>query len=741
MNNKILLGLPLLAFSLGASAQVELRQADLMRLHEISNMKHTDTSSPRRAKSVGINNNNQVQVIVRYDSEEALEQIKANGGEIISLVGTRTAIVNVDPADAKSVAASRGVTGARLSRLVKRTNNKARIFSNIEAAQNFENANGGFKGKGVVIGIFDTGLDPNHINFRDADGKSRVKRVFEYKSNYNGPILPATIHDTDDKISKFTTDSRDESHGTHVLGIMGGSFYDTAGATDYRGVAPEAEIAVACGEGYDAQILDAMEQIAKYAKEEGKPCVINLSFGDNVGPHDGSDEFTEALNDIADKYDVVMCLSAGNERDEDISIIKQLTKADPYVKTLTLQGSTEGNYQTFGDIEVWGEDETPFEVSLDIIDINNPDNVIYSFPVPTTKAAYVAQGRAIYEDLDTSNASVISSGTAFQTYYSQSYMGGLAGLDNYNNRYNAQISMYLVSKTTSYSNKYFVRLTVKGKPGKKVFVYCDGYYMNFGNKNIAGLDVPTGEGTNSNMASGKNTIAVGSYVSANIKNSGYPNGTIGDISYFSSYGVTPDGRTMPDICAPGQVIVSSRNSYMSTTGENAYDYPLIYNYKDSSTNKSYYWTSCAGTSQSSPHAAGIIALWRQANPQLTYTDLQRIARETAAAPTFNSVGWGAGKIDALAGLKSVLGESSVYDIMETAPESILIDNDGNVFSIYAPGQTDLKVSVYALQGLEMKAIATDSDSLTLDASDLPAGIYVMKVNGSHTARSLKFTVK
>lgn len=740
MNKKLLLGLPLFALSLGASAQVELRQADLMRLHELKAMKHTDASSPRMAKSLGLNKLNQVEVIMRYDSEEALEQIKANGGEILSLVGTRTAIVSVDPAKAEAVAASRGVTGARLSRQMKRTNDKSRVFSNIEAAQNYNASNGGFKGKGVVIGLFDTGIDPNHINFRDADGNNRVKKVFEYSDSYSIP----DVYENADQLSTFTTDTRQESHGTHVLGIMGGSFFDskTAGAPDYRGIAPEADFAVACGPGYDAQILNGIEQIAKYAKEQGKPCVINLSFGDNVGPHDGSDEFTEAINDVAEKYDAVICLSAGNERDEAIAIVKQLTEADPYVKTLTLKGSSEvEGLQTFGDIEIWGEDSTPFEVSLDIISKSKPNTVEYSFPIPTKKAGYVAQGTAINDYINTGRATVTSSGTKFQTYYSESFMGGMAGVDAYNKRYTAQIGMYLVPASESYGNKYFVRLTVKGQPGKKIFVYCDGTYMNFGNKNIPGLDVPDGAGTNSNMASGKHTLAVGSYVSANRPGSGYESGTIGDISYFSSYGDTPDGRTMPDICAPGQVIISSRNSYLATSGNAVIYYPLEYNYKDPTTRKSYYWTSCAGTSQSSPHAAGIIALWRQANPQLTYTELQQIARETAAAPKFNSVGWGAGKIDALAGLKAILGESSVYDIMETAPESIIIENEGNIFSIYAPGQTSLKASVYSLQGMEVKAGAADGDALTLDASALPAGIYVMKVNGSHTARSLKFTVK
>ncbi len=93
------------------------------------------------------------------------------------------------------------------------------------------------------------------------------------------------IYKTPAQISTFTSDTRSESHGTHVLGIMGGSFTTplTQMLPDLRGVAPGAELIVGCGEGYNVQILDALERIGKYASEQGKPCVMNLSFGDNLG--------------------------------------------------------------------------------------------------------------------------------------------------------------------------------------------------------------------------------------------------------------------------------------------------------------------------------------------------------------------------------------------------------------------------------------------------------------------------
>ena len=37
----------------------------------------------------------------------------------------------------------------------------------------------GNTGKGVVVGIIDTGLEFTHVNFRDADGNLRIKRVWK----------------------------------------------------------------------------------------------------------------------------------------------------------------------------------------------------------------------------------------------------------------------------------------------------------------------------------------------------------------------------------------------------------------------------------------------------------------------------------------------------------------------------------------------------------------------------------
>ncbi|MDE5869255.1 MAG: S8 family peptidase [Muribaculaceae bacterium] len=733
MKKPLLFTLPLIFSSLGAISQVDLRTSDLIRLSSIS----TESSLPSRVRKTPKDADKKVEMIVRYDSEETLKEMEKSGAEIISLVGTRTAIVAAAPGQLTGVAQCKGVTGAMLSAPVKRANNKALPASGVDAVRNGLNLPVAYDGKDIVIGLFDVGIDPNHINFRDDEGNSRIKRVWHYP----GQTAKPDIYDTPEKISSFDSDTNSESHGTHVLGIMSGSFVDTSksGAPDYRGVAPGAEIVAACGAGYNVQILDAIEKIGAYAQSQRKPCVINLSFGDNVGPHDGTDEFTEAINDVAAKYNAVICLAGGNEADQKIAIVKTLPEENPVLSTLLVKNNNDigGNFQVYGPIEIWTTDNTPFEVTLDIISRSTPDEPVYSFEVPEKKETYVAQGNNINQYLNTGKMDLITSGTEFHNLYTNSFMGGIRGKDNYNGRYRASMNFYIEGRTSSVISRNSVKVSVKGKPGQKIFMYTDGYYMEFGNRNIPGLDIPDGYGTNSNMAAGEETFAVGSYVTNNVTGSGYPNQPVGDISFFSSYGETLDGRIMPDVAAPGQVIISSRNTLMPTSSTYAAYYPVNYSYTDTKRKKTYNWTCCAGTSQASPHAAGVMALIRQANPQLSHKEVYDIVRKTADKVDDNTTVWGHGKLNAFEAVKTALSLSSVDDIIDRGAETILIENSGNIFEIFAPGESDLRAEIYSIAGMKLQSENAAGENLKIDASGLSSGVYILHIRGSRSEKTIK----
>ena len=152
-----------------------------------------------------------------------------------------------------------------------------------------------FTGKGVICGIYDQGVDPNHVNFTDANGNSRIFSLSYLRSNALG--RPQTSNYDKTNLHMFKTDDATTYHGTHTLGIMAGSYrgaFDAAhsgleaGAPNpYYGMAPDADIMVTCGETSDYFIANGVDMIVERQYVENKPAVINLSLGGNIGAHDG----------------------------------------------------------------------------------------------------------------------------------------------------------------------------------------------------------------------------------------------------------------------------------------------------------------------------------------------------------------------------------------------------------------------------------------------------------------------
>jgi subtilisin family serine protease len=137
----------------------------------------------------------------------------------------------------------------------------------------------GARGKGVTIGLLDTGIDAKHPDLQD-----KVTHWAEFDSLGN-EIAGSTPHDTDE-------------HGTHCAGTLVGA--NASGR--FIGVAPEAKLAVALvlnGEegGTDAQVLAGID----WAAETGVD-VISLSVGGLVMDAETPPTYTEAI---------LTCIEAG----------------------------------------------------------------------------------------------------------------------------------------------------------------------------------------------------------------------------------------------------------------------------------------------------------------------------------------------------------------------------------------------------------------------------------------------
>lgn len=586
-----------------------------------------------------------------------------------------------------------------------------------------------FTGKGVITGIFDEGLDINHVNFKDSEGRHRTKVLYHFLSSGSDKV-----YEGEEEISGFTTDSEDSWHGTHVLGIMAGGYsgvaqYAVAGtngvveqndgkSAPYYGVAPESDIIAGCGPMYTSSILKTIGNIIDYSKSRNQPCVINLSCGTNTGPHDGTSAVNKYLAEMG--KEAIICIAAGNEGDQKISFS---TIGEPF---RTLIESNTGEDQIIGGIQLWGSDDKAFTVHFIGYELDKGE--VFRYTLGNNLA-----GRNI-ELSQLSGFNNIFDGRAIIS----------SNINTDNNRYSVSFNLSIQGKSSSIYPGIIIEPIDKDQ-------IVDGFSntnTQFVSKDVSGFSDGSADNSINEMACGDNVIVVGSYGSSrNIKTvrnqSYYMNGVNeGDISDFSSYGKTPDNRYLPDVCAPGASIISSYNRYYVDKGWFKPELSsCIFTPSDNSELPSY-WAYGMGTSMATPMVAGTIALWLEADPTLDVDDIKELIRTTSTQDSFtaqNPKRWGAGKINALEGIRKILGvESGVESIPAELESEITVSSDGRVIGISTYGDYKVTATLHNLSGMCVKNVS-DKGSVTLSAEDLAPGIYLLRVvtiNGSKSRKVL-----
>lgn len=532
-----------------------------------------------------------------------------------------------------------------------------------------------YTGKGVVLGIIDQGIDYNHGAFRHADGSTRVVKAFMMNDN-KGNYISATS----EGVPALMTDNTTLSHGTHTAATAAGSELGNG----QQGVAPEVDI-ILCGLNQyssSTNIAGFIQEIFAYAKQVNKPAVVSISMGSILFVHDGGDIIAETVREETKNGTEpgrVVLLSSANSGANWQSIVKSGSTKSVMGSATEVTATAPAVYNAV--YTFYASDYQDFNIALKVVDITTGQVMDIGNHVLNQKSGEVMEDFNLIKITDYPTA---TSGKNAVVYY-LNFMETAVKLD---------------------ASKYRLAVVATSNNGQNLKLICNG-----DNYREPCFDAPTVAGGYDFAANGWTkgngdiafsssicndaVISVGSYITRTGWNTregkdvSYPPSPftgkvqqIGEISDFSSWGTDDNGKPYPTIIAPGQGVISAANNYDYSTfieddtnpggaepnpDSNQANIFLIENVEKH--NRRNWYILEQGTSMSCPHAAGIIALWLQAKPSLTVNDIKSVLKETcvndtwttevANIPSGNKIQAGYGKIDALAGLKKILGTTAI----------------------------------------------------------------------------------
>lgn len=243
------------------------------------------------------------------------------------------------------------------------------------------------RGKGVLIGFLDSGIDYTNPIFQYADNTSRISSIWDQTiiSDQIPPDMAYGTEYTRDQINVALRSqdpysivpSRDEiGHGTIVAGIAAGNEVPESG---FYGVATEADLVVVklkpakpylkqyfripenalCYQEND--VMFGIQYLLNYAARVNQPMVICIAIDTSQYAHDGRGAVSSWLSIQANNAGIAVLTAVGNEgsaRRHYIGTINDITRFD------TVELNVGPNENGFS-MEIWGN--TPNIFSIDIL--------------------------------------------------------------------------------------------------------------------------------------------------------------------------------------------------------------------------------------------------------------------------------------------------------------------------------------------------------------------------------------
>ena len=541
----------------------------------------------------------------------------------------------------------------------------------------------GYSGVGVIVGIIDTGIDFRHRAFIRPDGKTRILKIWDQTINaplnppQGGETVPGPISNTsfpvlntpmgygvvydanqiNDAIAGNNPGGQarhkdDNGHGTHVAGIAAGNGKEPDGCSGefyHVGVAPNANFVIVrlwgLSKGDDGSLMtppanplltltadtevDAVKFIMNEGINQGMPVVINCSFGSYSDIFNGGDHLSTNIDTLLTTLSAgrSIVLSAGNNG------------ASAFHAAATVPAS--GALATPLRFKIYPSD-TKNRIFSIVYSGNNLEVKVNS-PVGgaagTTGWVTTASGGS--PTANGANAAVTVARNPNRITVSLSTVAPVA----------PAVKQPHVASTDAAFWEIEIRNTSATATPFNAFALFGSTHDQKSPRflNNVSTNMTLGE-----SACCREALTVGNHIVG------------GQLAPSSGRGPTfaADGRVKPEICGPGQDIMSA--SIPKNRTDDTCETCCCSCCMD-------WYVSKGGTSMSAPHLTGLIALMFQKNPNLTHTQVKQILTANtntppADAPTSDLPGWGAGKASAKKAVDAVTQVNAPVPFVAASPE-------------------------------------------------------------------------